>query len=202
MRKIYRFARWLHIYVSTSLFALLVLFSITGLLLNHSDWLEDAYQEGEQTWQLPDELVNALTEPHSENWQPPMKDLQAFIQQNAPQLGKPNDVSIDYEVREILFDYKLPAGYALVVITTSSEVVMEYRQGQLFSIMNDLHKGRHSGDAWSWVIDFSAGLMMLFAMTGILILLQNRKHLVAGLVLTLLGLLTPFLIYWFMVPRL
>lgn len=42
--------------------------------------------------------------------------------------------------------------------------------------LNDLHKGRHSGEAWKWLIDASALLMLVFILSGVALLLP-KKHL-------------------------
>ena len=36
--------------------------------------------------------------------------------------------------------------------------------------LNDLHKGRQAGQAWSWFIDIFAIACFLFALTGLLLL--------------------------------
>lgn len=202
MRQLFQLSRLLHIYLSTALLALLLMFCVTGLVLNHSQWLERSYADKELIWSLPPELLAQLQVPAGQVWQPPVAALQAFIEAQAPHLGQPNEVNIDHDVQEILFDYQLPASYALVVFTPSAEVIVEYREAHWLSLMNDLHKGRHSGAVWSWVIDLSAVLMVLFALTGMIILLQNRKRRQAGLWFALLGLLTPLVLYFLFVPRL
>ena len=48
------------------------------------------------------------------------------------------------------------------------------------SYLNDLHKGRHSGIAWSWFIDVFAVACLVFSVTGLLILklhAANRPYL-------------------------
>ena len=68
----------------------------------------------------------------------------------------------------------------------------------------DAHEeeGRHTGEAWSWVIDISAVLMILFSITGMIILFQNRKKRLVGIWLTVLGVATPAVIYLCWVPQL
>lgn len=201
MRKLYQLARLLHIYISTALFALLLFFCVTGILLNHNDWLSDSYQSGEHVWALPEALAQQMQPTDNEVWQPPLTALQQFIQQQAPQLAAVNKVDIDAETQEVMLDYQIPAGYVFVTIA-EGEALAEYQTGHWLSVLNDLHKGRHSGKAWSLVIDLSAVLMLLFAVTGMIILIQNRKRRLLGLVFTGLGLLTPWLLYIWFVPRL
>lgn len=201
MRKFYQLARLLHIYISTALFALLLFFCITGILLNHNDWLSDRYTTDEQVWSLPIDISKKMQATGGQGWNPPLTELQQFIQEKSPHLSMVNKVDIDQEVHEILFDYQIPAGYVLVTIT-EAEAIVEHQKGHWLSIWNDLHKGRHSGAVWSWIIDLSAVLMLLFAITGMIILFQNRKRRFLGLIFTALGLLTPWVFYVWFVPRL
>jgi hypothetical protein len=67
--------------------------------------------------------------------------------------------------------------------------------------MNDLHKGRHTGEYWSWLIDISAVFMLLFSFTGLIILFQQLKRRGTGLWLLMWGTATPVLIYLIWVPR-
>lgn len=199
-RKIYNFSRLLHIYLSTLLLGLLLMFCVTGIVLNHPSWLENSYTDKDRTLINSPEIIQSLNDNSEQNWQTLVPKAQALIEQQLPNLNQPKTITVDQEVVEILFDYQLPASYTLVVFNTDG-ITVEYRQSHWLSIMNDLHKGRHSGATWSWVIDVSAALIVLFAITGMIILFQNRKRRTAGLILTVLGLFTPFLIYWAFVPR-
>ena len=42
--------------------------------------------------------------------------------------------------------------------------------------MNDLHKGRDTSAAWKWVIDVSAGFLVVISLTGIGMQLFLRKR--------------------------
>lgn len=59
---------------------------------------------------------------------------------------------------------------------------------------NDLHKGRHTGVAWSWFIDVFAGVCVLFSLTGLLLLQRQVSSRPATWPLTGLGLLVPVLL--------
>ena len=186
MKQFYKVSRWLHVYTSTVLFALFVLFSFTGLTLNHADWFGQDYQDGEVSWQLPAQLKQKVSVSlrDARGWSPPLDELIAHVATKQPHLGPVKDIAIDGAVGEISFDYPLPAGYALVIVEEASgQVILEYRKGGIVSVLNDLHKGRHTGVVWSVLIDVVAIVMMLFSITGMIILFQNKKRKTAGLVL-------------------
>jgi hypothetical protein len=62
-------------------------------------------------------------------------------------------------------------------------------------VLNDLHKGRDTGSRWSWVIDISAGLMVIVSLTGMILMLYIKRKRVSGLILAVLGLILFYLIY-------
>ena len=55
------------------------------------------------------------------------------------------------------------------------------------AIMNDLHKGRDSGKQWAWVIDLSAGVMMLMSVAGFGLLFYLKKRRVSGVLTAVIG---------------
>lgn len=196
-RRLFRWSRWLHVYVSTATLSLLVFFCITGLFLNHLAWFEDEpVQDGQQRIVLPQGLVQSLD---AEN--PPLAEVQAFIQSRTG-LRQPREVKIDHEFGEWTFDYPIPAGYVFVTLLVGEGVIeLDYRKGSVVGILNDLHKGRHSGPVWSWVIDVSAILISFVALSGLVILFQQAKWRRAGLFWVMAGTLLPVLIYIFWVPK-
>lgn len=195
-KQVFSLSRWLHIYISCALFTLLLFFCITGVTLNHLDWASHNAAK-QQSYSLPSELVTL-----TENDEYPIKKIQHFVE---AKLGLKNPRSIDLalDLGEITYDFSLPSGYAFVTVFLDDQFMeVESVHGGLLAILNDLHKGRHSGEAWSWVIDISAILMGLFTLTGIIILLQNAKHRRQALWVLMMGSLTPVAIYFIAVPHL
>jgi uncharacterized protein len=64
---------------------------------------------------------------------------------------------------------------------------------------NDLHKGRHAGKAWSWLIDLLAIACVVFALTGLVILQLHAHHRPLTWPLVAAGLLLPLVIAVFLV---
>ena len=63
------------------------------------------------------------------------------------------------------------------------------------AIINDLHKGRDSGDAWKWLIDISAILLVFVSLTGLVLIWFVHKHRIAGLLSLAAGSLVTYLIF-------
>jgi len=201
IKKLYSVCRMIHIYVSTALFSLLIFFCVTGLLLNHLPWISnDGKLTGVKEGTLPKIVTRALNKDKSPT--NAMLVVQPYLSQRY-KLDELASFDWDKDANELILDYPVPAGYALVIIDTHLfNYSIEYQQANLMSILNDLHKGRHSGAVWSWIIDITAVLVCIFSFTGLIILFQNKKKRRFGLWLTLFGSLTPIIIYCLFVPRL
>jgi len=190
-----------HIYVSTALFSLLIFFCVTGLLLNHLPWISN---EGKLTGVKEGSLPKIVTRVFNKDKLPTsaLLVIQPYLSQRY-KLDELASFDWDKDANELILDYPVPAGYALVIIDTHLlNYSIEYQQANMLSILNDLHKGRHSGAVWSWIIDITAVLVCIFSFTGLIILFQNKKKRQFGLWLTLLGSITPIIIYCLFVPRL
>lgn len=101
-------------------------------------------------------------------------------------LGRVAEFEVD--PMEFMVVFKGPGYSADIFIEreTGTYSLMESRSG-IVAIMNDLHKGRDSGAGWSWVIDLSAGVMMLVSLSGFGWLFYLKKRRVAGVLAAVLG---------------
>jgi hypothetical protein len=199
-RAVYSTSRALHIYISTALFFLLILFCISGIVLNHVDWLKNDKNNGQITTAIPSELATKAAL-QLETLPAIYPEIEAFL---AEQYSLSHAKSIEWEKEDalVMLDYPLPAGFAYVELDfIAGELNLEYQTGGFLSLIGDLHKGRYTGEVWSWVIDISAVLMIIFSLTGMIILFQNRKKRLAGIGLTVLGVVTPLVIYLCWVPQ-
>ena len=68
------------------------------------------------------------------------------------------------------------------------------------AVINDLHKGRDTGPAWSALIDVSAVLMTLISLTGLVLLFYLKLRRVPGLVVTLIGTVVVAAVFLLWVP--
>ncbi|CAM2069194.1 PepSY-associated TM helix domain-containing protein [Sulfidibacter corallicola] len=195
-RRLFTACRWIHVYISTVMFSLLLFFCVTGLLLNHLSWFDSKGAHRLERHELPAALRQAVRD--TEN--PPLGRVERMIEE-VTGLKNPRKVNLDVQLGEWTFDYPLPAGYAFITIFLEDGVMeAEFQEGTLVGVLNDLHKGRHTGAQWSWVIDLSAILIGLSALTGLVILLQQAKWRLSGLVLVVAGTVSPWLIYILWVP--
>ena len=105
------------------------------------------------------------------------------------------------EDAQLTVSFKGPgyAADAFIDRKTGKYEVNETRMGWV-AIINDLHKGRDSGRSWAWVIDLSAGLLVLVSFTGIILLFYLTKKLANGLMAGFAGALVCYLVYAIWVP--
>ena len=185
------FFRWLHIYISMISFASLMLFAVTGITLNHPDWfgavkeiIRDDSGEINSLWLVGDVNRLAIAETLRAK-----HHLQGAVSEF---------VSDSYECMIV---FKGPGYSADVFIDRNSGAytLTEIKTGAV-AILNDLHKGRDSGTAWSWVIDISAVLMIFVSVTGLALLFYLKKRRRSGLIVTLAGFLLLVLVWAIWVP--
>lgn len=194
LKILFQYFRDVHVYFSTLLFALLIFFSVTGVLLNHLDWLpsdEDLqtieYTLAQGALKSSGESVDIIA------WEHYLMDRHG--------LPKARSIDLDRDVGEINFDFSLPAGSSFIVVDLhSNRVLIEAQRSHWLLLLNDLHKGRHSGQTWSWLIDLSAGFMVFISITGMIILFQQRRRKTAGIILAVLGTVSPVAVYLLFVP--
>lgn len=186
--------RLLHIYTSLIGLMTVLFFGVTGLTLNHPQWFDTGYQairedsgtieksliSGDAAEVKKLEIVEFLRSKH--NIHAALKDFQVDEYQLNVSFAGPAytaDVSIDRETAAYQFN--------------------ELRLG-VTAIMNDLHKGRDSGPAWSLFIDVSAVLLVFIAVSGTLLLIWLKRLWKSGLWSMIGGTVFLALLAWWVVP--
>ena len=194
-KEVAKLSRWLHIYLSMVSFAIVLFFSITGLTLNHPSWFGgDKQVVVKNKGTLNVKWVNQL-----DTAKVAKLEIVEFLRKTHQVKGAVSEIRIDdYEVSVVL---KAPAYScdAFINRETGSYEISEIKMG-LMAVMNDLHKGRDSGEGWSWIIDISAGFLVLISLSGLILLCFMKKKRVTGFITVAIGLLICYLIYVLFVP--
>lgn len=168
----------------------LLLFTITGFTLNHAADIEGQSQSAELTAQLPPVLLSKLAEaaPQSEKAVLPMP-VAAWLEDNLPLRARGE---AEWSDSEVYLPAPRPGGDAWVTIDRESgAVVGEISSRGTIAYLNDLHKGRNSGTAWSWFIDIFAAASLVFAITGLFLLQLHAAKRKSTWPLVALGLAIP-----------
>lgn len=165
--------RWLHTYTSMISLLVVLFFALTGITLNHPDWV---FGSKEVTTEVKGTLPAGWIQGGQVNWLNTAEELRA--QQNFK--GRASDTRADDQEADISF---LGPGYSAQVfidVKTGQYKAQVLQQGAV-AVLNDLHKGRDSGGAWKWLIDLSGVILALVSITGIGILLLLKKTRVQAL---------------------
>lgn len=191
-RRLAKYSRWLHIYVSMTSFVIVFFFAVTGWTLNHPGLFAGSERRTRATGMLD----TKLTGPGA----PEAKlEIVEALRRAHHVSGALTDFRIDDDQLSVAF--KGPGYMADAVIErgTGQYELSESRLG-LVAMANDLHKGRDTGAAWKALIDVSAGLLTFISLTGLVLLYYIHKHRVAGFLLLLAGGALTGLIIWAWVP--
>jgi uncharacterized protein len=186
-KEVAHWTRWLHIYLSMFSFAALLFFAVTGITLNHPEWIGGQ----ERVTQLTGQLNTAWISQEG-------MDKLAVVEQLRSAHGIKARVS-DFAVEEteLRVSFKGPGYSADVFVDRASgtydATVTEYG---LIAVMNDLHKGRDSGTVWGWLIDVSAVLMIVVSITGFIMLYFLRRKRLSGTILALVGTAILVVLYY------
>ncbi|WP_305830754.1 PepSY-associated TM helix domain-containing protein [Photobacterium leiognathi] len=198
-------ARRLHIYISMALLLVVLFFAITGITLNRPEvFVSDSPNITEQQLTLPTELFSS---PQGD-FVPNTKALLDYLSLHTNVGGTPSEVEVFTDLDgneliegEISFDYKGPGYNATVFIDmTTAEATIESTHYGIIAVLNDLHKGRNSGEVWKWFIDITAVLMIFFVLTGVCLLLPKKKTLITSMKWMGAGSIITALIYLAFVP--
>jgi uncharacterized protein len=187
--------QWHWISSALSLLGLL-LFTVTGFTLNHAAQIESKPQVSTRRVQLPAALQAVIAAPADAADKLPPAPLPPTVAAWVEAELK-LDVAgraAEWSPEEIYLSLPRPGGDAwLRIARDGGELEYERTDRGWVSYLNDLHKGRHTGAAWSWFIDLFALACLVFSITGLFILKMHAANrpstwpvVAAGLVIPLL----------------
>ncbi len=108
----------------------------------------------------------------------------------------------EWSAKEIYVALPRPGGDAWLSIERDTGAVShEVTDRGWIAYLNDLHKGRHTGKAWSWFIDLFAGAAIIFCLTGLLLLQLHAKRRRATWPIVGMGLIIPTLLVVLFIHR-
>ncbi|WP_375749566.1 PepSY-associated TM helix domain-containing protein [Vibrio sp. HN007] len=197
--------RRIHIYVSMALLLITLFFAVTGITLNRPELFEQSHPVITQyNLEVPTDVLFK----HSNSFHPEKETLITFLRKETDVRGFPSDLDVYTTVDkgeliegEVSMDFKGPGYNATVFVDmVSKEAEIEVTEYGVVALLNDLHKGRNSGEYWKWFIDITALLMVLFVLTGVCLLLPKKKTLNVALKWSVLGTLIAWAVYVVAVP--
>ena len=189
-RDFYRHSRYVHGWLSAFAFLTLLFFSVTGLLLNHPEWFEPTKTEQTTQLILPESILKSIKQ--QEN---PSDTILNYVRQQQNVVGRYQ--SSEVMDNEVMIRLESPAGATDIwVMADTGETEITQKPASTVSMLNDLHRGKNSGLAWSWLIDISAIIVIALSLVGYILFLSIKTRLVTHLVLTAASLALIILLIW------
>ena len=170
--------RWLHIYTSMLSLLIVLFFALTGITLNHPDWTFGGAEKRQ-------EVKGVLPAGWRPGGQVDWLIVVEYLRSQGGVHGAVDDHRVDGTQGSVSFKAPGYAADALIDVPSGAYTLTTDEQGAL-AVLNDLHRGRDAGQAWSWAIDLAGGFLTLIALTGLGLLLYLKKIRFAALV-TMLG---------------
>ncbi len=155
----------------------MILFAVTGITLNHAGAIEAEPVIVTEELVLPRSLLGALERvPDSADATTPVPDALARWVDEELDVGLAGRAP-EWSESELYIPLPRPGGDGWIAIDrTSGDVLFESTDRGWIAYLNDLHKGRDSGTAWSWFIDIFAAACIVFSVTGLLLLQLHARN--------------------------
>jgi hypothetical protein len=174
-------------------FAILLFFAVTGLTLNHAERFGASPRVAQIKGRVNINWVKA------EDAAVDKLAVVEHLRQAHGIKGGLSDFRLDESQASVSFKGPGYAADAFINRETGEYDLTETRSG-LVAALNDLHKGRDTGRAWSWLIDASAVLMTLVSLTGLVLIWFVKRRRLSGLMLAGVCAVACYLIYLFLIP--
>ncbi|MGE5490696.1 MAG: PepSY-associated TM helix domain-containing protein [Actinomycetota bacterium] len=174
----------------------MLLFSFTGITLNHAAQIEAKPQVTSLAAVLPARYLTELVQfadAHDGSEAPLPDSLRHWLRANWS--VDPGSRPAEWSADEVYLPLPRPGGDAWLRIgLADGKVEYEVTTRGWISYANDLHKGRHTGAAWNWFIDLFAAACLVFSLSGLLILKFHAASRPSTWPVVGLGVVVPVLI--------
>jgi hypothetical protein len=189
--------RWHWISAAICLVGML-LFSVTGITLNHAGDIKGQPKTVARSGVLPEPLRAELQA--AEAAAGPLPASARDWLGGEMKVRVPPAAKVEWSDGEAYVALPGPGSDGWVTLDTATgEAAYELTERGWVAYLNDLHKGRNTGPAWAWFIDIFAAGSIVFCVTG-LVLLQLHSHARRSTwPLVGLGLVIPLLLALFLI---
>jgi len=184
--------QWHWVSAAICLIAML-LFSVTGITLNHASEIAATPTVITREERLPAPVLARLASSPDSEKAPLPTVVSEWLRD---EMGVRTDgQQAEWSEDEVYVSMPRPGGDAWVSIDRESgEVQYEHTDRGVISYLNDLHKGRNTGPAWGWFIDVFAAACVLFAGTGLFLLKMHSGRRPGTWPFVTLGLVLPVVV--------
>lgn len=180
----------------------LLLFAVTGITLNHASIFEGQIETTTIEQSLPEEVSAALRtylaaqSAEDAESQPLPASIARFIYASSGERLRSQQLAeAQFGATELYVSLPRVGGDAWLVLDADmQEILYERTDRGAIAYLNDLHKGRNTGKAWSLLMDAIALSCVVFALTGLWLLIRQQRQRPLTWALTTLGLVLPIVI--------
>lgn len=167
-------------------------FAITGVTLNHAAAIPAQTSVTKKEVQLP-VLLAASLKTQAEGKRALPVELSTWLDDSLS--ISTASAEAEFSDTEVYVSLPRPGGDSWLNINRATGAVQYERTDRgWISYLNDLHKGRHTGTAWSWFLDIFAGACVVFCITGLILLQLHAGHRPATWPVVALGLAIPLVL--------
>jgi hypothetical protein len=170
----------------------MLLFSVTGITLNHASKIEAVPKVSHFEARVPSTVLAQLQGAHADDAPlPPALTEWLASKHGIDARGKKAEWSED----ELYVSMPGPGRDAWFSVQ-KADGSFEYERTDrgTLAYLNDLHKGRNAGAAWTWFIDIFAVACIVFTLSGLFLLYLHSKQRKMTWPMVGLGLLIPALL--------
>jgi hypothetical protein len=172
----------------------MLLFSATGITLNHAAQIKATPEVTTLKARLPTELLAPLRE-QAQAGEPAPLPVAMRDWLSSQWSVRAGEGVAEWSGDEVYLSLPRPGGDAWLSIQLEDGAVEYERTDRGWvSYFNDLHKGRNTGVMWSWFIDLFAIACLVFSITGLFLLKLHAAQRGMTWPLVGLGLLLPLLL--------
>jgi hypothetical protein len=153
----------------------LLLFALTGFTLNHASDIEAKPNVVSHSTQLPPRLMKLVAPDDAPDAKKPFPaPVAQFIEERIPLKAAGN---AEWSADEVYLALPRPGGDAWITIDRmTGSVTSEVTNRGWIAYLNDLHKGRNTGDGWKLFIDIFVLACVVFTLTGLVLLQIHARH--------------------------
>ncbi len=181
----YRHARYVHAWLSAFAFVVLIFFAATGLLLNNPQWLSSNQppSQAEHVQLVPVTTAQVHAIHKSQN---PSQTVLELAQAQHVLIGHLQ--SSEVIDNEVMLHMESPAGRTDIWYDPAQQhIEITQQAASAVVLLKELHRGKHVNNAWSWLIDISATVILLLSLAGFILFLSLKARLITHVWLIVLS---------------
>lgn len=176
----------------------MLLFTITGITLNHAGQIPASPRVQTDEAKLPERLQQELAREKRPGKHPLPGPVAEWLSGRFGIRSMAGDG--EWSPEEVYVSLPRPGGDGWLAINrVSGQVKLEKTDRGWIAYWNDLHKGRHTGPVWQVFIDVLAAGCLVFTLTGLILLQTHAARRPATWPLVAAGVALPLVLMLFFV---